>query len=114
MTLEEIKSEIRSHLSKDKYETYAYFCGKHNALVWVLEKLDSLEPSWHPYPAEKPEEKNGYVVSVVDESNGYCFTDASFYHPNLDRFEIDDVYQLHVYAWAERPKPYKKEINNDH
>lgn len=106
MTLEEIKASIKRTIDQ------AYERDDRNVAIVlnnVITMLDQLEPSWHPYPAEKPTEKNGYVVSVVDESNGYCFTDASFYHPNLDRFEIDDVYQLHVYAWAERPKPYKKD-----
>lgn len=122
MTLEQLKAEIKERLAQtnvnreeqaSKVDVPDYFSGLFdgvaNGFDQVLVMLDQLEPSWHEYPEEKPTEKNGYVVSVVDESNGYCFTDASFYHPNLDRFEIDDVYQLHVYAWAERPKPYKKE-----
>ena len=111
MTIEKLKADIDRQIAR--CNTYGY-----GLTAKVLERIkrlfDELEPSWHPYPDEKPTEKNGYIVSVVDESNGYCFTDASFYHPNLDRFEIDDVYQLHVYAWAERPKPYVKEADNDH
>lgn len=112
MTLEEIRQYIEKQLDDNETScacgnrvSYGESC----AYEKCLELLDKLDIFWHPFPAKKPKEKNGYMVSVVDESNGYCFTDVSFYHPNLGRFEMDDVYQLHVYAWAELPKPCKKD-----
>ena len=59
---------------------------------------------WHPYPQEKPEEYDEYLVTVKDEQDLFTFT--TYWLPEGNTF-ID--FSRYIVAWAELPEPYKEE-----
>lgn len=59
---------------------------------------------WHPYPQEKPEEYDEYLVTVKDEQDLFTFT--TYWIPEGNTF-ID--FSRDIVAWAELPEPYKEE-----
>ena len=58
---------------------------------------------WHPYPQEKPEEYDEYLVTVKDEQDLFTFT--TYWLPEGNTF-ID--FSRDIVAWAELPEPYKE------
>ena len=59
---------------------------------------------WHPYPQEKPEEYDEYLVTVKDEQDLFTFT--TYWLPEGNTF-ID--FSRDIVAWAELPEPYKEQ-----
>lgn len=59
--------------------------------------------NWHPYPETKPKKDEIYLVTTLA---GEVDTDV---------FQLGDFdfYVSEVIAWAELPKPYRPEVNND-
>ena len=62
---------------------------------------------WHPYPEEKPNKDDEYIVSVNMWNKS--FTSTSSWITSKDVFE--DIWDKCIYAWAEKPEPYKEENN---
>ena len=62
---------------------------------------------WHPYPQEKPKEDNEYLVSVNMWNKS--FTSTSSWITSKDVFE--DIWDKCIYAWAEKPEPYKEDCD---
>ena len=60
---------------------------------------------WHPYPQEKPEEYDEYLVTVKDEQDLFTFT--TYWIPEGNTF-ID--FSRDIVAWAELPEPYKENL----
>ena len=63
---------------------------------------------WHPYPEEKPNKDDEYLVSVNMWNKS--FTSTSSWITSNSVFE--DIWDERIYAWAEKPGPYKEEGNN--
>ena len=116
MTLEQIKAEIKERLAqtnakREEQESTVdvpdYFSGLFdgvaNGFDQVLVLLDQLEPSFHPYPQEKPPRYGWYNVTLDD--NGRLEVYTSFY----SKGGFVWFYDNNIIAWAELPKPYKKE-----
>lgn len=59
---------------------------------------------WHPYPQEKPEEYDEYLVTVKDEQDLFTFT--TYWIPEGNTF-MD--FSRDIVAWAELPEPYREE-----
>lgn len=80
---------------------------------------ESNEVNWHPYPEEKPTptEKDYNAkpfLITIRQRDGYEFVTISVYHFLLSVFEKVRYYgDSSITAWAELPKPYKKEETND-
>lgn len=122
MTIEEIKAEIKERLAQtnvkreeqeSKVEIPDYFSGLFdgvaNGFDQVLVLLDQLEPSWHEYPEEKPE--SGLYRVTLDVSP-FAITRDLYYNSVTGLWENPRSgceIVLDVIAWAELPKPYKKE-----
>lgn len=106
MTIEQIiftiEETIRACNDCDSYEE-----GYQDALFWVSDLLDKIEPSWHPYPAEKPP-KDGelYWVTLDYDDGPRIATDDLFLNGKFVNYS-----EYAIVAWAEynRPKPYVKE-----
>ena len=112
MTLEEIICTIEETIRAcDKYDHYGN--GYKDALCWVSDMLDTLEPSWHEYPREKPTYKDNHAkpfLITIRQKDGYEFVTISVYHFQLSVFEMVGYYDdSSITAWAELPKPYKEE-----
>ena len=110
MTLEEIKKRIKALM----YEAQVGMCchdynesdfqkGKRHAYMDCLKVLDTLEPSWHSYPAEIPDKDGTYLITS-ENGSVYVFP---FWVSN-GKFSKDRR-SSKVVAWMEMPKPYKKE-----
>lgn len=97
MTIEEIKAEMNR--VKDKLDPLDLIeIGWRECLEWVLfDLLNNLEPSWHEYPKEKPTEDGPYLVTWGNE------------YPIVGKFEEGTFCFDKVIAWADLPKPYKKD-----
>ena len=61
---------------------------------------------WHKYPQEKPKKDDEYLVSVNMWNKS--FTSTSSWITSNGVFE--DIWDERIYAWAEKPGPYKEEI----
>lgn len=94
MTVEEIRAEIDRHIDKCAVNGFNLMC---SILGYIKRLLDDLEPTWHPYPEERPSKYGNYLVTCDDSDVLECRWDS-------DLFE-----ELGVVAWTELPKPYKKE-----
>lgn len=122
MTLEEIKSEIESFIFYAEVEARAakknewghgFQVGKINAYENCLRWLDQFEPSWHEYPKEKP--VSGLYRVTLDVPP-FAITRDLYYNSVTGLWEHPrggGEIALDVIAWAELPKPYKKEATND-
>lgn len=98
MTLEQINAEIKEALRvSTDYDPYAE--GYQDALFWFSDMLDTLEPSWHPYPREKPTEDGYYETTTPKGKVKQDWWNGSEFE-ELDEQPI---------AWKELDKPYKKE-----
>ena len=60
---------------------------------------------WYKYPEEKPKKDEQYLVSV--NMGNESFTSTSYWITSNDAFE--DIWDECIYAWAEKPEPYKEE-----
>ena len=60
---------------------------------------------WHKYPQEKPKKDDEYLVSLKMWNKS--FTSTSSWITSNDVFE--DIWDNCIYAWAEKPEPYKEE-----
>lgn len=60
---------------------------------------------WHKYPQEKPKKDDEYLVSVNMWNKS--FTSTSYWLIPNGVFE--DIWDERIYAWAEKPGPYKEE-----
>ena len=64
---------------------------------------------WKPYPKEKPVEEKEYLISFYDWTRKRYGVDMDFYNPEHDVWDVyDDGAYTGVYAWAEKPEPYKE------
>lgn len=106
MTLEEIKASIKtyhdiaeSELAIAKNERgFDFLCGKASAYRKCMDLLNQLEPSWHPFPTEKPTEDGYYQVTFDDSTVDLArWKDGSW------------TFNPKIIAWKEKDKPYKKE-----
>ena len=61
---------------------------------------------WHKYPQEKPKKDDEYLVSVNMWNKS--FTSTSSWITSNGVFK--DIWDERIYAWAEKPGPYKEEI----
>ena len=61
---------------------------------------------WHKYPQEKPKKDKEYLVSFNMWDKSY--TSTSRWISSKDVFE--DIWDERIYAWAEKPGPYKEQI----
>lgn len=61
---------------------------------------------WHPYPQEKPNEKDTYIVTLKFGKD--LLTSITDWIPEQNTFwDFGDS----VVAWAELPEPYKENEN---
>lgn len=60
---------------------------------------------WHKYPQEKPKKDDEYLVSVNMWNKSSTLT--SRWISSKDVFE--DLWDERIYAWAEKPEPYKEQ-----
>ena len=59
---------------------------------------------WHPYPKEKPEKDDQYLLSL---KLGKCsFIETANWLSRKEVFE--DVWNKCIKAWAEAPEPYEE------
>lgn len=109
MTIKEIICTIKEALRvSTDYDPYAE--GYQDALIWFSDMLDTLEPSWHPYPDEKPTEDGAYLITRYTKHGG-IFIDIDSWISEYEMFDsTEDIpSSMKVLAWMELPKPYKKE-----
>lgn len=106
MTFEEIKAEIKrfkdyaeveADREKEREWNLGFQEGKFFAYEKCLDLLDSIEPSWHLFPSEKPTDERAYIVTYASEFG----RGVSEYKYNERIWEHDGVI-----AWKERDKPY--------
>lgn len=105
MTLEEIKAEIKKRfndeISSKRGMPNDFVDGICFGYAECLKMLNQLEPSWHPYPAEKPTEDGYYQVTFDDSTVDLArWKDGSW------------TFNPKIIAWKEKDKPYKKEEPN--
>ena len=68
--------------------------------------MKKTEIEWHPYPQEKPEEYDEYLVTVQVGQDLFTFT--TYWLPQGNTF-ID--FYRDIVAWAEMPAPYKEDCD---
>lgn len=116
MTIEEIKAEIKSRqyscikMVNGGCDNTAYVRGSHDTYREVLELLEDLEPSWHPYPKEVPLVSDVYRVTL--DVSPFAITRDLYYNSVTGLCQLPrggGELSVDVIAWMELPKPYKKE-----
>lgn len=63
---------------------------------------------WHPYPKEKPKVPGRYLITMKYSSD----TEVVIGSWDCKRFYIS-ARDKNVLPWAESPKPYRPEVNNE-
>lgn len=63
---------------------------------------------WHPYPQEKPENDDMYIVTTKLKT-GVCSVIPAWYSEAFG-WNDDDVCCNQVIAWTTFPEPYKEEV----
>lgn len=72
----------------------------------LLRNLKGTE--WHPYPQEKPENDDMYIVTTKLKT-GVCSVIPAWYSEAFG-WNDDDVCCNQVIAWTTFPEPYKEEV----
>ena len=102
--MEEIRG-ITAKQADDLSECYVFNEGTGEPPIFDGSKFDKLWnflpliPTWHPYPAERPEE-DGWVLCTTKMGVSQLYFDV-----NLDCFEGRQVNNV-VIAWMPLPTPY--------
>lgn len=111
MTLEEIKADFKEMWNMARNEDgNPFYLGAREAYEYAIAIIDKLEPSWHPYPAEKPTEDGAYLITRYTKHGG-IFIDIDSWISEYEMFDsTEDIpSSMKVLAWMELPKPYKRE-----
>lgn len=106
MTLEDIIYTIEETIrAGNDYDSYNE--GYQDALFWVSDLLDKLEPSpsWHIEAEESPKEEGTYQVIVRNKDEIV----TRGYWEGGDWFLPEKYVSYNVVAWKELPKPCKKD-----